>query len=96
MMQHIKKHRSFPQERGENNKLSIDKNRGTAMIFDGNHRLTCAPNMDINLSPEYIKVDFVFHALGDNQELLPLCPKDWPTFLCGCDLGFMTKFTTNK
>ena len=46
----------------------------------------------------HVKVDFVFRALGDNQELLPLyyCPKYWPTFLCFCDQAFTTNFTTNK
>ena len=90
MMKYIKSHQSFPQKTGENIKLAIDKERGSAMIYDGNHRLTCASNMDISFSPQYVKVDFLFQHLSGDKTLLPSCPKEWPTFLCGCDLGFTT------
>ena len=89
MMEFIKEN-GFPTEDG-NIKLGVDKVNQTAVILDGNHRLTCAVNMPVGSYPEYVKFSCQFSCFSDAKKL-PSCPdpQKWPTFVCGCDFGFTT------
>ena len=49
--------------------------------------------------PEYVRVKFIFMNLkaeANYQGLLPrlkFVPNTWPTWLCGCHMGFDTEAT---
>ena len=90
MTTYIKNTKSFPTGDGSI-KLGIDKDNQTAEILDGNHRLTCAANIGPKACPKYVKVVYQYCYLP-NKTSLPSCPNpdQWPTYLCGCDLGFTT------
>ena len=76
--------------------LAVDKDKGTAVIWDGNHRLTCASNLRKCDYPDYVRIKIIFMSLDSirnykgEQPKLPNLPKSWPTWLCGCHLGFTT------
>ena len=90
LMAYIRKNRNFPTGDGAI-KLGIDKFNQTAVILDGNHRLTCAAKMRVGSYPEYVKFKYQYGYFPDGKKL-PSSPDpdNWPTFLCGCDLGFAT------
>ena len=90
MMVYIKDSRTFPTHDGCI-KIGIDKYNATAQVLDGNHRLTCAANLDQEFVPQYVKCKYQFCHFPDANRL-PSCPDpdNWPTYLCGCDLGFST------
>ena len=89
----IEENGCFPTRDGKI-KLGVDKMNQTAMILDGNHRLTCAANMPVGSYPEYVKFLCQFSYFPDGKKL-PSCPdhENWPTFVCGCDFGFSTSTT---
>ena len=93
MKEFIKENGCFPTRDGSI-KLGVDKINQTATILDGNHRLTCAANMPVGSYPEYVKFVCQFSYYPDAKKL-PSCPdhENWPTFVCGCDLGFSTSTT---
>ena len=94
-MAYIENNGAFPTEAGRI-KLGIDKYHQTAEILDGNHRLTCASNMSSGSFPKYTKVQYQY-GYFPNANKLPTCPdpENWPTFLCGCDIGFTTSDETH-
>ena len=96
LMKYIRKYRNFPAGDGSI-KLGIDKFNQTAVILDGNHRLTCAAKMRGISYPEYVKFQDQYGNFPDGVRL-PSCPdpENWPTFLCGCDLGFSTIDPSNS
>ena len=75
--------------------LAIDKNEDNAIIWDGNHRLSCLFELDEKYCPKYVPVKFIFLTHGEknyNNEIVmvPKVSLTWPSYLCGCNLGFET------
>ena len=93
LLSFVKKNRSFPTNDGSI-KLGIDKINGTAVVLDGNHRLTCATKLESLSYPEYVKFKCQYGHFPDGKKL-PFTPDpyNWPTFICGCDLGFTTAYS---
>ena len=90
MISFIRENGCFPSGDGKI-KIGIDKIHETAIVLDGNHHLTCAANLPVGSYPEYIKFDYQFGYFPDGRKL-PSCPdlENWPSLICGCDLGFST------
>ena len=74
--------------------LAIDKNEGNAIIWDGNHRLSCLFALDEKYCPKYGTVKYIFLTHGEknynNEIMVPKLPLTWPSYLCGCNLGLET------
>ena len=94
MKKFIKDHHSMPTDAPIT--LAVDKVLGSALLWDGNHRITCVDKMKDGEFPEFVKVNFTFINLSDSTNYLgnlpkvPSVPNQWPTMLCGCQLGFET------
>ena len=95
LQKYIKSKKEIPSTSG-NITLAVDADTGRAVIWDGNHRLTAIDNMKQGTYPEFVKVIFKSMNLRSEVEfkgtlfLVQSWPEVWPTFMCGCMLGFTT------
>ena len=98
LQKYIKENGNIPTE--DPIVLAIDREDGTAMLWEGNHRLTCVSNLKEGDYPEFIRVKFFFANLEDEVNFqgkiprLKETPQSWPTWLCGCYLGFHTNYNS--
>ena len=73
--------------------VHYDVHNGTAIVWEGNHRITAVSNLEEGDFPEFVHVRFNKGNLNyeKNAHKLNQTPKEWPTRACGCYLGFTTK-----
>ena len=83
--------------------LAVDRETGRAVIWDGNHRLSCVQNLKDGEYPEFVKVNIFQRNLdgesgcsGEKLHDVPFLRGEWPTFICGCHLGFDTSDETEE
>ena len=76
--------------------MAVDLEDGSAILWEGNHRITCASNMKFGQYPEYVRVKFFITNLqGEVNYLgmrprLKIVPKELQMWTCDCHFGLKT------
>ena len=73
MKKYIKKHHLIPSNAPIT--LAVDKDLGSALLWEGNHRITCIHEMKDDEFPEFVKVQFVAINLSQSTNYLGYLPK---------------------
>ena len=68
--------------------LAIDPVTFKCNLHDGNHRITCAKELNL----KWIPVRIIRLSMGENNKYkyAPQIPNVFPTCPCPCDFGFST------
>ena len=94
MKKFIKDNNCVPSESSCKVHLVIDRYSNRAVLWDGNHRISCIAAMKLNRL--YIPVQFsrmnLENTIGYDGDLkeVPKSPSVWPSFPCGCHFGLDT------
>ena len=96
MEKYIKKTKTIPIQ--DPIRMAVDLEDGSAILCEGNHRITCVNNMKLGQYPEFVRVKFFSMNLeGEVNYLgmrsrLKMLPKELQAWTCGCHVGLKTNY----